>query len=173
MKSHLLQAHWLLTGFLGWNLLASICSLADRAVLVRAGIKCGHHWHRRGGEQTSPRLAQAHTAAGCSPQPPCAEPRSPAGKLSQGVGTALRPHISPRLCFLRCLVEGGDLHLQPNSHHLPFQSSSSEAARHCGETLPSGARGRAGLQLFRGFSSKAWPSSLCFLPAFGSFAKGV
>lgn len=100
MKPHLLQAHWPLTGFLGWNLLASTCSWADRVVLARAGIERRRHRHRGGGEKTSPRLVQAHTAA---------EPRSPAGKLSQGVGTALRPPSAPRLCFLRCLGEGGDL----------------------------------------------------------------
>lgn len=110
MKSHLLHAHWLLTGFLGWNLLASVCSLADRAVLARVGIECWHHGHRRGEEKTSPgpapTPAQAHTAAGRSPQLPCAEPRSPAGKLSQGVGTALRTHITPQ-ALLPALPGGG------------------------------------------------------------------
>lgn len=153
------RAPWLLTGFLGWKLLASTCSSVDRAVLVRVGIKHGVHGHGAEGRRPAPARPRAHTAR--------AEPRSPAGKLSYGVGAALdTPSQLPGPCFLGCLVEGVLGTCSPAAPSCISRAGCSVAV-HLGGMLPRGPRAGLGCSC----SGLFLRSTACLRSCLGEFCQ--
>lgn len=105
---------------------------------MRVAIKHGVHGRGVKGRRPAP-AGPGHTLL-----PPCAEPRSPAGKLSYRVGAALdTPSRLPGLCSLGCLVEGALSTCSPAAPSC-ISGAGSSVAVHLGEMLPRGPRAGLG-----------------------------